>query len=105
MIATTTLLGRALAPVEQIVGSWRVLAEGRAAFRRLRELLDAAEAQPERMALPRAERAAASRRAWCSARRRANALILAGVSLQLEPARRWPSSARAAPASRRWCGC
>ena len=32
MVATTILLGRALAPVEQIVGSWRVLAEGRAAF-------------------------------------------------------------------------
>src|SRR5204862_254273 len=30
MIATTTLLGRALAPVELIVGSWRVLAAQRA---------------------------------------------------------------------------
>ena len=41
MVATTILLGRALAPVEQIVGSWRVLAEGRAALARLRELMDA----------------------------------------------------------------
>lgn len=52
MIATTTLLGRALAPVELIVGSWRILAEGRASFRRLGELLNAADAQPLRMTLP-----------------------------------------------------
>src|SRR5262249_2876247 len=52
MIATTTLLGRALAPVEQVVGSWRVLAEGRAAFRRLSGLLAADETQAPRMSLP-----------------------------------------------------
>lgn len=52
LVATTILLGRALAPVEQVVGSWRVLAEGRQALRRLRELLDAAASEPERMALP-----------------------------------------------------
>jgi ATP-binding cassette subfamily C exporter for protease/lipase/ATP-binding cassette subfamily C protein EexD len=38
MIATTVLLGRALQPVEQLVGSWRALADGRAAYRRLAEL-------------------------------------------------------------------
>ncbi|MDB5793242.1 MAG: type secretion system ATPase family protein [Massilia sp.] len=38
MIATTVLLGRALQPVEQLVGSWRALADGRAAYRRLGEL-------------------------------------------------------------------
>lgn len=52
MIAATILLGRALAPVEQIVGSWRVLAEGRAAFARLATLLEAADAVAPRMALP-----------------------------------------------------
>jgi PrtD family type I secretion system ABC transporter len=52
MVATTILLGRALAPVEQVVASWRVLAEGRLALRRLRELLGAAQAQPPRMSLP-----------------------------------------------------
>jgi len=35
-----------------VVGSWRVLAEGRAAFRRLCELLAAGDAEPERMSLP-----------------------------------------------------
>jgi ATP-binding cassette subfamily C exporter for protease/lipase/ATP-binding cassette subfamily C protein EexD len=38
MIATTVLLGRALQPVEQLVGSWRALADGHAAYRRLAEL-------------------------------------------------------------------
>jgi PrtD family type I secretion system ABC transporter len=52
MVATTILLGRALAPVEQVVASWRVLAEGRLALRRLRELLGAAQSQPPRMSLP-----------------------------------------------------
>lgn len=52
MVATTVLLGRALAPVEQVVGSWRVLAEGRHAFGRLAQLLDQAGEEPQRMALP-----------------------------------------------------
>jgi PrtD family type I secretion system ABC transporter len=38
MIATTVLLGRALQPVEQLVGSWRALADGRAAYARLEEM-------------------------------------------------------------------
>lgn len=52
MIATTVLLGRALAPVEQLVGSWRVLADGRGAYLRLSELLAGQAAEPARMALP-----------------------------------------------------
>lgn len=52
MIAATILLGRALAPVEMMVGSWRVLAEGRGAFRRLAEAIDAFVAEPPRMTLP-----------------------------------------------------
>ena len=52
MVATTVLLGRALAPVEQIVGSWRVLAEGRGALARIRALLEASAGAPERMQLP-----------------------------------------------------
>ena len=38
MVATTILLGRALAPVEQIVASWKLLAQGRGAMQRLSEL-------------------------------------------------------------------
>lgn len=83
MIATTTLLGRALAPVEQVVGSWRVLAEGRAALARLRELLATADAQSERMNLP-APRGALAAQGLVFRVPNSERLILAGVSLQLD---------------------
>ena len=41
MFAASILLGRALQPVEQIVGSWRTLVSARGAFMRVRELLAA----------------------------------------------------------------
>ena len=83
MIATTTLLGRALAPVEQVVGSWRILAEGRAAYRRLRELLQAAEAEPQRMTLPEPRGQLVAHNLVFRAPQ-GERLLLAGVSLQLE---------------------
>jgi PrtD family type I secretion system ABC transporter len=55
MIATTILLGRAVQPVEQLVGSWRMLADARAAYRRLAELFDDADDKPPRLAMPRPE--------------------------------------------------
>src|SRR4029077_18062335 len=39
VFAASILLGRALQPVEQIVGSWRNLVSARGAFLRVRELL------------------------------------------------------------------
>lgn len=84
MIACTILLGRALAPVEQVVGSWRVLSEGRAAFGRLAALIDGATAQPQRMALPppRGELQAEQLLFRAPGGER---LLLAGVSLHLAP--------------------
>jgi ABC-type protease/lipase transport system fused ATPase/permease subunit len=82
MIATSTLLGRALAPVELIVGSWRILAEGRAAFRRLRDMLDSAAAQPEQMPLPAPSGALLAQNLVYRAPQGERVLI-AGVSLQL----------------------
>ena len=83
MIATTILLGRALAPVELIVGSWRILAEGRAAFRRLSELLDTADTQPDRMALPAPVGQLVAQNLVFRAPQ-GERLLIAGVSLQLD---------------------
>lgn len=53
MFAASILLGRALQPVEQIVGSWRSLVSARAAFLRIRELLTAHPLLDAGLALPR----------------------------------------------------
>ncbi len=47
------MLGRALQPVEQIVGSWRVLNEARSAYRRLRDLCGHFDKGEPQMSLPR----------------------------------------------------
>ena len=83
MIATTTLLGRALAPVEQVVGSWRILAEGRAAFRRLSDMLAIADAQPQRMPLPAPSGRLLAQNLMFRAPQ-SERMLIAGVSLQLE---------------------
>jgi PrtD family type I secretion system ABC transporter len=84
LVATTILLGKALSPVEQIVGSWRVLAEGRLAYARTSALLAAVDSQPERMKLP-----APTGRLHASGLvfrpPRSERMILSGVSLSLEP--------------------
>ncbi|MHC2620517.1 ATP-binding cassette subfamily C protein [Bradyrhizobium huanghuaihaiense] len=53
MFAASILLGRALQPVEQIVGSWRGLVSARAAFLRIRELLTAHPVLEAGLTLPR----------------------------------------------------
>jgi len=53
MFAASILLGRALQPVEQIVGAWRNLVGARAAFHRVRELLIANPPRELKLELPR----------------------------------------------------
>ena len=55
MIATTVLLGRALQPVEQLVGSWRMLSDARAAYYRLKELSKDFDRGAPRVSLPQPE--------------------------------------------------
>ena len=55
MFASSFLLGRALAPVENAIGTWKSLVSARIAYRRLTELLGVMPAQKRLMALPRPE--------------------------------------------------
>jgi PrtD family type I secretion system ABC transporter len=84
MVATTILLGKALSPVEQVVGSWRVLAEGRLAYGRISALLGAMDKEPERMKLP-APTGRLQANGLVYRPPRSERMILGGVSLSLEP--------------------
>lgn len=55
MIAGSLLLGRALAPIDLLVGSWRGFTEARARYNRLGELLERIPANQETMKLPAPE--------------------------------------------------
>ena len=55
MFAASILLGRALQPVEQIVGSWRNLVGARNAYHRVRDLLAASSPSDPNLELPRPE--------------------------------------------------
>ncbi|MET0964466.1 MAG: ABC transporter transmembrane domain-containing protein [Noviherbaspirillum sp.] len=103
MIATTILLSRVVQPVEQLVGAWRVLAEARAAWLRLRAL--SAEFRPAQplLSLSRpAGRLVVERLGFFGAGRQQLLLISASC---WKPGRRWRWWVRAARASRRWRAC
>lgn len=53
MIAASILLGRALTPVDAVIGQWRNLVQARGAYARLGELLQAHPEHEPRTALPR----------------------------------------------------
>jgi ATP-binding cassette subfamily C exporter for protease/lipase len=53
MIAGSILVGRALAPVEALIGNWKQLVSARAAYKRLSELLSVYPARKAGMPLPR----------------------------------------------------
>lgn len=52
MIAGSILLGRALAPIDQLIGIWKGFVGARAQYSRLHELLQKVAAEPVRMSLP-----------------------------------------------------
>jgi len=53
MIAASILVSRALAPVEMVVGNWKQIVSGRAAYKRLQEILSFHPPREEGMALPK----------------------------------------------------
>lgn len=52
MIAASILVGRALAPVQQLIGVWKSFNSTRSAYERLNKLLEANPARPKGMPLP-----------------------------------------------------
>lgn len=52
VIAGSILLGRALAPIDLIIGSWKGFIAARSQYDRLNDILDKQKAEPERMSLP-----------------------------------------------------
>jgi len=52
MIAGSILLGRALAPIDLMIGSWKGFISARSQYARLNEILDKQQAEPQRMSLP-----------------------------------------------------
>lgn len=55
VIAGSVLLGRALAPIDLIIGSWKGFISARSQYGRLNEILDKQKSEPERMSLPAPE--------------------------------------------------
>ena len=84
MLAAAVIVARGLAPVEQLITAWRALVGARAAWRRLRELMDDAHEEDAGTALPRpAGRLEAEKVGYLPPGGREP--VLRHVSLRLEP--------------------
>lgn len=55
VIAGSILLGRALAPIDLIIGSWKGFISARSQYNRLNEIMENQKSEPERMPLPAPE--------------------------------------------------
>jgi ATP-binding cassette subfamily C protein len=84
MIAASILIGRAMQPIEVVVGNWKGFVAARSAFGRIRGLFSLTGAEPERMSLPRPQGALQIADLIASAPG-GNSPILKGVSFNLEP--------------------
>ena len=82
MIAGSILMGRALAPVDLLLGSWRSLVSARGAFGRLEKMLDQFPARKETMSLP-APRGNVTVESLVAAAPGSNVPILKGLSFAL----------------------
>ena len=84
MIAASIIMGRALAPVEQAIGSWRQFIGARSSYRRLQKLLLESPEPQERLSLPRPEGFLSVENVVVMAPNDGKP-VLKGVSFKLEP--------------------
>ncbi len=84
MIAASILMGRALAPVELVIGVWKQFAASRSAYDRLGKMLKQFPAREEGMALPPPKGHLIAENVMAAAPG-TQVAILKGVSLALEP--------------------
>lgn len=84
MFAATFLLGRALQPVEQIVGAWRQVVTARLAYIRVRDVLATAQLDADLMTLPRPKGALAVENLHFTLPGTSK-LILRNISFQIQP--------------------
>jgi len=84
MFAASLMIGRALAPVEQSVGSWRRLVAAREAWARICEVLAASPAQAEPLTLPRPAGRVSMEGVYATAPG-TNTLLLKNISFAIEP--------------------
>lgn len=84
MIAASILLGRALAPVDQAINSWKSAVAARQAYRRVAAQLDALPPRAEAMPLP-APRGLLTIENLSYAHPGAGEALLRGINLRLEP--------------------
>lgn len=84
IIASSILFSRALTPIDQLVGSWRIIFQTRSAWVRLRELLDTTPEATKAMTLPRPKGQISVANVFAGAPS-SNEPILRGVSFELEP--------------------
>jgi PrtD family type I secretion system ABC transporter len=84
MIAGSILLGRALAPMEQVMGAWRGMIAARAARRRLTLLMEGLPEEAAPMQLPNPRGVLTCDNVWFTPRQ-GDEPIIAGVSFSVDP--------------------
>ena len=84
VFAASFLAGRALQPVEQLLGTWRSVVQARTAYEKLNSLLGAREAETALTQLPAPEGRMDAKQLWL-AKPAGDGAILANVSLELKP--------------------
>ena len=84
MVAGSLLLGRALAPIDMLVGTWKAFVVARAQYDRLGQLLQNIPADPESMSLPAPEGRLTAEQVMVVPPG-SQTIVVRGVSLDLQP--------------------